>query len=233
MAVTDTVVRQLHARLVRIADMESQLERGPKLIQNAQMMVQAAKDAFQACKNSIKTKRMDADRKQLQQKEREAKIHDLSGKMNAAKANREYQSLKEQIAADTQANSVLSDEIFETLEEIDVLQESLKGLDEKVSIAESEATKTTSQIQNRLTIVQGDLSVAKSELAETLSALPSDFVSEFERLFKSRGADAFTELDGESCGGCHNAVPPRVRDLLRQGQPFLCPSCGRMLYRPE
>ncbi len=60
--------------------------------------------------------------KQLQLREREARIKDLQVKLNTCSSNREYQALKEQIAADQQANSVLSDEILEALERIDVLQ---------------------------------------------------------------------------------------------------------------
>ena len=56
--------------------------------------------------------RVEADSKQLQMKEREEKIVNLQGKLNAAKENREYQALKDQIAADKQANVVLSDEIL-------------------------------------------------------------------------------------------------------------------------
>jgi hypothetical protein len=46
---------------------------------------------------------LEADRKQLQQREREAKIYEWQGKLNAATNNREYQTIKEQIAADTEA----------------------------------------------------------------------------------------------------------------------------------
>lgn len=233
MTVTDSVVRQLHSRLKQIADMEGQIARAPKLIEVARGKVQQASSDLSNCRDTIKKKRMDADRKQLQQKEREAKLLDYTGKMNAAKNNREYQSLKEQIAADTQANSVLSDEIFETLEEIDALQAEQKLLEQKLKLIEEECEKNVAQIQTRLKTVHEDLLSAKSLLASDLTKLPGDFISEFNRLVNTRNADSFAEIDGDSCGGCYNALPPRVRDVLRQGQPTLCPSCGRMLYRPE
>lgn len=233
MKVTDSIVRQLHARLKQIADMEGQIARSPKLMEIARSKVQSATDELSRCRETIKTKKMEADRKQLQQKEREAKLLDFTGKMNAAKNNREYQSFREQIAADTQANSVLSDEIFETLEEIDALQAQLLQLEEKLQLSRAECEKNVNQIEARLKIVEEDLVLAKSQLTTSLSELPGDFVNEFQRLVGSRSADAFAEMDGESCGGCYNALPPRVRDTLRQGQPILCPSCGRLLYRPD
>ena len=102
----------------QIAEMKTQVERGPKQVKAAILQVEASRNALQTCKDATKKKKMDADRKQLQLREREAKIHDWEGKMNAAKNNREFQAIKEQIAADSQANNVLSDEILEILEEI-------------------------------------------------------------------------------------------------------------------
>ncbi len=128
---------------------------------------------------------------------------------------------------------MLSDEIFETLEEIDALQAEQKLLEQKLKLIEEECEKNVAQIQTRLKTVHEDLLSAKSLLASDLTKLPGDFISEFNRLVNTRNADSFAEIDGDSCGGCYNALPPRVRDVLRQGQPTLCPSCGRMLYRPE
>ncbi|MGC4006942.1 MAG: hypothetical protein QM811_28970 [Pirellulales bacterium] len=49
----------------------------------------------------------------------ELKIEDYRNKLNAAQSNREYQALKDQIAASEMAASVLQDEILEIMEKID------------------------------------------------------------------------------------------------------------------
>jgi predicted nucleic acid-binding Zn-ribbon protein len=176
---------------------------------------------------------MEADRKQLQQREREGKLRDLTGKMNAAKNNREYQTLKEQIAADEKANSVLSDEIFEASEEVDALQGTMPGLEERVQLAEAEKTKMVALVEKKLESLHIDLNRVQSELAELENSLPSEFSVEYRRIVNARGMDALCPIDGNSCGGCYTNVTPRVLDRLRMGHPCICPSCGRMLYRPE
>ncbi len=55
------------------------------------------------------------------------RIVDLEGKLNTAASNREFSLLKEQIAADEQANSVLSDEILEALEQLDLMQDQVEN----------------------------------------------------------------------------------------------------------
>lgn len=233
MSVSDTVVRDLHHRLNHIAELENQIARGPRAVQAAQMQLDAAIEALQQCRNSIRERRMDADRKQLQQRERENKIQDLESKMNASKNNREYQMLKDQIAADKQATSVLSDEIFEALEEVDALQSSTIGLEDRVKMAEAEKAKIIANVEKRLTDLRQDLQKATQNLSAIEAELPDDFSKDYKRLISVRGPDALCELDGKSCGGCNTNLPPGILDKLRMGKPTICPSCGRMMYRAE
>jgi predicted nucleic acid-binding Zn-ribbon protein len=233
MPISDAMVRRLHEILVRVADIKNQIERGPKQLKVAQSQLQAAVDAVAQCKESIKQKRMDADRKQLQQREREAKLYEWQGKLNAANNNREYQAIKEQIAADTQANSVLSDEIFEILEAIDAAQQNLAHLEANRAVVQADTAKAESRIQERMEVLRGDLERAETELTTAESNIPDDFAESYRRIVESRGADAMAPLDEKSCGGCNTTLPPRLLDQLRLGNPIPCSSCGRYLYRPE
>jgi predicted nucleic acid-binding Zn-ribbon protein len=233
MIVSDSVVRNLHQHLVQIADMKTQIERGPRQVKAAILQVETAKDALQKCKESIKQKKMDADRKQLQLREREAKIHDWEGKMNAAKNNREFQAIKEQIAADTQANSVLSDEILEILEEIDSLQINSKGFDEKLKLIEAEKVKTEANVAQKLAVLHQELERVEGSLAVLETQLTPEFLVQYKRLVSNRSEDSMAPLDDVSCGGCYTSLPPKILDSLRKEQAISCPSCGRLLYRPE
>ena len=233
MTVSDSVVRNLHQHLVQIAEMNTQIERGPRQVKAAILQVETAKDALQKCKESIKQKKMDADRKQLQLREREAKVHDWEGKMNAAKNNREFQAIKEQIAADTQANSVLSDEILEILEEIDSLQINSKGFDEKLKLVEADKAKTESAVAQKLTVLTQELKRVEGSLAILEKQLSPEFLVQYKRLVSTRSEDSMAPLDDVSCGGCYTSLPPKILDSLRKEQAISCPSCARLLYRPE
>lgn len=232
MNVSDTLVRTLHQTLVQIAEIKTQIERGPRQVKAAQLQVDSAKDALQKCRDTIKQKRMDADRKQLQLREREAKIHDWEGKMNLATNNREFQAIKEQIAADTQANDVLSDEILEILEENDVLQIALKDYEEKLKLIETDKEKTDINVAQRVATLKQELIRVEGNLTSTEKELSADFLVDYKRLVSSRGEDAMAALDDASCGGCNTGLTPRILDKLRMGQPTVCPSCARLLYRP-
>jgi predicted nucleic acid-binding Zn-ribbon protein len=233
MPVVDSTVRRLHEILLLAADIRGQIERAPRQLKAAQMALQAAKDAVQGCKDSIKKNRMEADRKQLQQRQYETKLYEWQGKLNAAANNREYQAVKDQIAADTQANSVLSDEIFEILEGIDSLQIKLADLERVCKMTEEDSGKAESRIAERLVVLKRDLERVEGELKGAEAALPEDFAAIYHPLVKTRGEEAFAPLDERSCGGCNTGLPPRIIDQLRMGNPVACSSCGRWIYRPE
>lgn len=233
MNASNTLVRGLHQKLLHIAELENSIARCPRMIQNAELMVDTANRELVTCKETIMTRRKVADEKQLHQREREDKIRNLEGKMNASKNNREFQTLKEQIAADTQASSVLSDEIFEVLEEIDALQASVNPLSDKIKLAEAELVKTHSTIEKRSSELGAELIKAKASLEAMEQELAPEMLVDYKRLVATRGSDGLSELDGQSCGGCYFKVTPRVLDRLRMGQPCLCSSCGRLLYNAD
>jgi predicted nucleic acid-binding Zn-ribbon protein len=233
MPVVDSTIRRLHEILLLAADIRGQIERAPRQLKAAQMALQAAKDAVQGCKDSIKKNRMEADRKQLQQRQYETKLYEWQGKLNAAANNREYQAVKDQIAADTQANSVLSDEIFEILEGIDSLQIKLADLERVCKMTEEDSGKAESRIAERMVVLKRDLERVEGELKVAEAALPEDFAAIYHPLVKTRGEEAFAPLDERSCGGCNTGLPPRIIDQLRMGNPIACSSCGRWIYRPE
>lgn len=230
MSALNSLVKGLHEKLLHITELENQIARCPRLIQNADQMVVAANRDLEICRETIKQRRKDVDGKQLQQREREDKLKNLEGKMHSSKNNREFQTLKEQIAADSQANSVLSDEIFEILEEIDALQANTVTLADKIKFAEAEREKVHASIDKRLVDLKVELEKAKESLLGMEQQLSPEMKTDYRRLVDTRGADGLSEIDAQSCGGCYFKVTPRVIDRLRMGQPCLCSSCGRLLY---
>ena len=107
-----------------------------------------ANNKLQLCKSNEKLyfSKITSFEKQLQLQEREARIEKLRTNLNTASSNKEYQAIKEQIAADEQANSVLSDEILEALERIDELEADVKAADEAQNKAVAELQKVRDRV---------------------------------------------------------------------------------------
>jgi predicted nucleic acid-binding Zn-ribbon protein len=183
--------------------------------------------------DDVKKAKMAADQKQLQLKTAEAKIHDLDGKLNACKTNREYQTLTEQIAADRMATKVLEDEILEALERIDTIKKTLPAAESAVEAARKVLAETKVRVASEATHLDSEVQRLRGELETTERELPADMRDLYDRAVKQKGADGMAPLDGESCGGCFRQITGNMHSELLVGKVVMCRSCGRLLYLPE
>src|SRR5215831_17320527 len=122
MAVTAATLRELHRIHRQLSDLRERLDRGPKQVRARTGGVAQAEEQSAKVHGDLKAGRVALDQKQLQLKTAEGKIAELKVKLNQANTNREYQALKDQIAADEMASSVLADEILEAMEQLDVMK---------------------------------------------------------------------------------------------------------------
>ena len=226
-------LRILHRVHRQLSDLRERLARGPKQVQVMEAHVKKAEEEVNHSKAAHKQARIASDEKQLQLKQREAKLSDLTAKLMAANSNKEYQLLKDQIAADKQANSVLADEILEALERIDQLAAAVKTAEQSLGKQKDELARVRERVEQQQEGLESELARVSAELKTAEAMVPEDFRDDYLRLAKSRGADAMAPMEGESCGGCFQTLSPQVQDLLRRDKPVFCKTCGRLLYLPE
>ena len=226
-------LRTLHRIHGQLGDLQDRLQRGPRQVKVAEGAVKKSEGDVTAAKDAWRQAKMASDEKHGQLKQREARLHDLQGKLNAANSNKEYQLLKDQMAADRQANSVLADEILEAMERIDQLHVAIKVAEENLAKTKEEFNKVRKRVDDQQQGLEAELSRVQAELTAAETLVPEDFRDDYFRLAKARGADCMAPVDGESCGGCNTILSPQVHDLIRRDKPVFCKSCGRLLYLPE
>ncbi len=226
-------LRTLHRIHRQLADLRERRDRGPRLIRNADAHVAHQEQLLAAVQNEEKAMRMAADKKQLDLKAAEAKIQELQRKLNTASSNKEYQALKEQMAATEMANSVLADEILEALEKIDAMGPRIAEADDALRKAREKAAKTHSSVEEEMPRVAGDIARLEAELKEAEVALPAESKELYNRVVRQRGEDALAAVEDQTCLGCYTNVPLNVCNQIMLGYPVFCKTCGRLLYIPE
>jgi predicted nucleic acid-binding Zn-ribbon protein len=216
--------------LKQVADIRDRLDRGPRKIK----LVSANEASFLAelvaAKEAVTKTRMAADAKQMQLAEREAKIVDLKGRLNSCDSNKEFQLLKDRIAADEQANSVLQDEILEQLEKLDTLMLTSETAKSNHVKSQAEARKITEQVELEMKALRLELERVSAELAETEKGLPIDVLADYRRSVAARGEDALGETDTETCGNCNQRITTQMADNLMMKRSIQCQGCGCILY---
>lgn len=227
------LLRTLHRMLRQLTDIRDRMERGPrkvKVVSNNEATFASELDALKAKTLEL---RKASNAKQMQLGEREAKVEDMERKLNACDSNKEFQLLKDRIAADNQANSVLQDEILEQLERLDVLAAETKTAEENLNKAKAETSRVKSEVALEIEALKSEQTRIEGELAEAEKTLPHDLVDQYRRLVRGKGEDALGETDTETCGNCNQTmITQRVSDLMMR-KPVFCQGCGCLMYLAE
>ena len=232
-AVTAETLRSLHRIHRQLSDLQDQLAAGPRQVAAREGLLATVEAKKTAAQDEVKKARMAADQKQLQLKSAEAKNRDLEGKLNACKTNREYQTLKEQIAADKMAVKVLEDEILEALERIDTLKPAVPAAEAEVETARKALAEAKAKVAAETGRLNGEVARVRAELEAVEKELAEDVRDRYERVVKHKGADGMAPAEGQSCGGCFQQITGNMLSDLMLGRVVTCRSCGRLLYVPE
>ena len=173
------------------------------------------------------------DAKQLQLSSGEEMVKKRQLQLRQAGDNREYQALKDQIAADEMTNSVLADEILEGMEKLDELTEKADAAGVALKKAAEEAQKSQQASQKEQPVIEADLRRLEADLKESEGSLPDDYHELYNRLIARMGEDALVPLNRQFCGGCNQKIPVNMINGLMLSRPTACKTCGRLLYLPE
>jgi hypothetical protein len=233
MALTAAALRELHRIHRQLTDLRERKDRGPKQIKARETNLARLGEELARAQAEHKAARLRSDQKQLLLKSGEEKVEGLKVKLNAASSNREYQALKDQIAADQMAGSVLADEILEAMEKIDELAAQLAEQQQKIAAAKDELAKSEQGVRDQAGLLDADIKRLNTELSQAEAALPADFREVYQRVVNSKGADAMAEVQGEFCGGCYQQLTPNNMSELSMALGILCRNCGRLIYLPE
>lgn len=174
MNVTTDTLRELHRIHQQLSDLRDRIERGPRQIRVREGNVARLEQVLAQAQADHKAARVAADQKQLQLKSDEAKILDLKVKLNQAKSNREYQALKEQIAASEMANSVLADEILDSFEKVDELERAIAEAKQNVGAGKQELDGVKQQVQSQQDHLIADVYRLETDLQTAEARLPVD-----------------------------------------------------------
>lgn len=233
MNVPADALRELHRLHKQLSDLRARIQRGPKQIRAREANLAKMAEELAKLETEQKAARVRSDQKQLQLKSGEQKVEDLKSKLNAAASNREYQALKDQIAADQMAGSVLSDEILETMEKIDELAGQVAEQAQKIASSKEDLEKAEQALRDQAGMLDADVKRVEAELEKAESALPEDFRKHYQRLVASKREDAMAEVQGEVCGGCCQQLTPNSMAELSMGRGIVCRHCGRLIFLPE
>ncbi len=233
MAITAAALRDLHRIHRQLADLRERQARGPRQIKAREANLAKFAEQQATAEKVVKQTRLASDQKQLDLKSNEGRVADWKTQLNSCSSNKEYQTLREQIAAAEMAGSVLADEILESLDKIDRLEQAAGEAAELHRSAKSDLDAFRDSVAQDSEGIRSDIGRLESELAGAESELPADFKADYLRVIRSKGADGMAEVEDQVCQGCGQQITLNRQNDLLLSKPVFCTSCGCLLYVGE
>lgn len=221
----------LHSLLQQIHDAEYVLSHGPRRIAAAQKKVAAAEQACSAQKEHILELKKQADSNSLNLKSREAEIEKLSGQLNQAASNKEYDIIQGQIATKKEADAALEDSILELLSDVDDASDKLQQLEDELAELVENSKSVSADVKAREPGLQAEVERLRAEIAEAEKVITGgEARSTYKRLKEAQGPTALAAVEDGYCSECNTNCTPQDQVRLNMGEFVLCRACGRILY---
>ncbi len=77
---------------------------------------------------------------------------------------------------------------------------------------------------------EADVARLEGELRNAEQQLPDNIRHAYERSVKTKGHDAMSGVEDQSCGGCYQMLTLNQYNDLKLGRTVFCRGCGRLLY---
>ena len=221
-------LHQLHTELQQV---RGQLERGPRQIKVRQAKVAAANQELAEKELELQNARTMADKRNLDLKTKETHIGDLQAKLNTATTNREYGIIRGQMDADKAAMAVLEDEILESLERVDTIQNDISECQTRIEQMQQDVQAFATDFEQKVVGLRDQESRLLEQITVAEQIIPTEVRGQYRRLVDAFGEDAMASTENGTCQHCFTTLNSQQKVTLNSGQTLFCGSCGRLLYQ--
>ena len=165
----------------------------------------------------------------------DAALQKRKTQLDQAKNNKEYTSLKDQIADDQKRNDALADKILEQTEKAEEFVPRIESADAEIKAARAAQAEVEKELRDMVPELNESSQYIREEIRKNLKEVDADFVPPLRDALRAFDGDqAMAPVEGEYfCGGCRMEIPMQYIVALCEGKPYTCGSCGRFIYLPK
>lgn len=228
------VLATLHRMHRQFSDLMDQVNGDIRRIRALEERILQLKKMQETAVKSVLDQRILLDHKQALLEANEKSIEKRKKQQDEANNEREFNGIRDQIAAAEAANAVLSDEILEGLDYLDSLKQQADEARANVQKTESLLAEMKSKGQEVRAWAESEIKRIKVDFRAEEAKLNGEHRMLYQRLFGLKKFDSLAPINGKCCAGCHTSIPvDQIANIAESRTPVACPLCGRMLYLPE
>jgi len=234
MTATAEILRDLHLLHHRAKALRDRLASAPRTLAGRQAALANRKADVEKARKALQDAKVQLKKHEHALQAQQAKIDDLTVKLNQVKKNEEYKALQNQIAHDKAAMSKTEDEILQSYEQIETQGVALAKLEAEIKSFAQDVVAIQTEIESQTSSHKAQLQELETAIVEAEISIPEQERERYSRTVRQYGADALAACENGACLGCFTSVTMQMLNHLINGdQLMFCKSCGRLLYLAE
>lgn len=176
-------------------------------------------------KERIELSRLELELKDVEEKLNKSQNQLYSGNVQSGKELSQWKSTME---SHEKTKSNLEDYVINQIDKIEGM---------RIKEKEKEHQLLIQRFEKDIDSLKKDIKKMKSDLAnniqlrtDSIQNIPADILSLYEELRK-KFSDPVVEMDGDTCRGCHLALPSSIAKRVRKKEEVIqCPNCQRFIF---
>jgi predicted nucleic acid-binding Zn-ribbon protein len=228
-----SALRECHRLRAHIRDLQAEIDRGPRVLREAQDELEAARAEHAAHHEAIKRLKLKQRDDEGTLKQTETRLAKLEDQLAGIGVPKEYAAKQSEIEQAKAKKGELEDSILATIMELEEKTAAIPAVEQKWSDAQAEFAQFQKEAAERLERMLADQEAGRAELAKVEATLPPEVKETYDTLVKAKGPDALAAAKNRVCQACRTSMTETQFLELRMGTPRTCTTCGRLLYPAE
>ena len=209
----------------RIAKVEKTL----KLSLDKEKELKSQTEVFQADIADAKLKKA---KNEAHLAELSAKLKDFTKKSALVKTAKEIKALQLEEEIAKEQCDFANEEIARLEKIIDLKQNSISALQEKIAQAAAEAEKIKETIDSQIQAIEEERKNVYKAKDELVSDMSHKILTFYQKIRKWAGNSTVVPVKKQACYGCFMRINDKTyASVLKQDDIVTCPHCGRILYK--
>ena len=221
----------------RLRAVKSKLTRCRRSVIFQENQLRSLQNGLEAKQEEIKLTRIQADRLELELKERDAHISKYRAALNLAKTNKEYSAILTELNTSKADNSKTESQALDLLKNIETDEEGCAQIQMQIDEQKAKSDETRKDADIQAAKYETEIADIQLEWEQAGKDIPPEALEIFKRVADTYDGEtlAIAEQQNEkvqafSCGGCFMGVPAEtVNQLMTKDEIIRCSNCTRIL----
>jgi predicted nucleic acid-binding Zn-ribbon protein len=227
------LLRELQAIDSRLTEIRKSIDALPARLEPAkQDLARLEAMLTQERTQLAETEKWRTEQEELIKREEEA-VRQAKAKLQQSRNTKDFSAASREVDNKRRIISEREDELMKVIDAMDATRARLGQRETDVAALREKVTAEEAEVAVKVAELRKEMATHESGRGAVASQVPRDLLRRYEQVQKRRGMALAPVVEG-MCKGCFMSLPPQLGNIIARGTSIeTCPSCQRLLYRPD